>query len=186
MAGAILRRLAPVLQADAVVATGDMAVGNTYVAGVVEVDTVAIADFEIVEQVDAIDDSTVTSHKVECPVGSVAYGHIAHHDISHIGEGDDMRTGVEGGDGFQFVGVVEFGAHKSHTIAADGSHTGDRDILGMLGINPHHSLAFVVAKCAEMVNRLIGIGKKCSSGLKMEFDVGFQLYRASEEGVVGG
>ena len=71
VARAILFELATVLQADAVVATGDMAVSNTHMLRMVDIDTIAIADFQVVQQINAINHSFIATNQMNSPVSAL-------------------------------------------------------------------------------------------------------------------
>ncbi len=143
------------------------------------------AYLQVVEQVDAINHRSIAAHEVECPVGAIAYGDIAHDEVAHPGEREHMGTRIEGGDRFQLVRILKLGPHERHAIATDGSHSGDGDVLGIIGIEPHHSLALVGAESAEMIDALVGIGQECGIGLDMEIDVRLQLDGSGQEGMIG-
>jgi len=177
VAGAVFLELATVFQADAVVAAGDMAVGDAHVAAVVEVDAVAVADFQVVEQGDAVNHGILAANEMYRPIGTVSDGHVADAEVAHCLQGEDVWTGVERrvGEGLQFVGVVEFGTHEGDAGAVDGAAPADSDVLGLFGVQPQHAFATVLTEGAEGVKAFVGVTLQDGRGLQVERDVGFQL-----------
>ena len=188
VAGAVLLKLAAVLQADAVVAAGDVTVGNAHVFRVVQVDAVAIAYLQVVQEVDAIDDGAVAANEVDCPVGPLADGDIADDEIVAIGQRQHMWPGVECrvSQGFQLVTVVQFGTHELNAVAMDGAAAGDAQVVGTVSPEPHHALATVLTEGAQVVDMFVGVGQQRGGGLQMEFHVGLQLHGAAQKGVIAG
>ena len=167
MARTITLCFATILQTDTVVARSDMTIGDAYVLRVVEIDAVAITDLQVVQQVDAIDDGLVAANQMHCPVSPLLDGHVADGQVLHIRQGQHMRTRIEGlvCKGFKFVGVFQLSTHKGDTIAMNGALASDADIVGVLGPEPQHTLAAVLTKGTQLINRLIGIGLQSGSRL---------------------
>ena len=186
VAGAILGKLASVFQADAVVARGNMAVGDAHIARMVDVDAVAIAYLQVVEQVDAVDHHIVASHEMHGPIGSLANGDVAQVDLLAAVKREHMGTRIERGNGFQLVGVAELSTHESHSVAINGSPAREREVAAILGPEPEHALALVFAEGAEAVKTLVGMGLERGRGVEHQFDVRFQLNGACQESVVPG
>lgn len=95
MTTAILLKLTAVLQTDTIVARGDVAVCNTYILGVVDINTVTITDLQIIEQVDTIDHRFVTANQMNGPIGALLDGHITDGQVTDIRQGQHMWTGVK-------------------------------------------------------------------------------------------
>ena len=167
MARAILLALAAVFQADAVVTRGDVAVGNAHILRMVEVDAIAIAYLQVVEQLDAVDHSTVAAHEMHGPIGALCDGNVANNNVLHVGQRKHVRTGVERRvlERLQLVRVVEFGTHETNAVAVNGATSGDGDILCIVRPKPQHSLTAILAKGAELIDTLIGIGLQHRRGL---------------------
>ena len=185
MARPVFLALPPVFQADAVVAACDVAVGDAHVAGVVDVDAVAVTYLEVVEQVDAVYHHAVATHEVQCPVCTILDGDVAHGDVAHVGEGEHMGSRVEGGDGFEFVGVAQLFPHEGYAVAVDDSLACDEDVLRSVGIEPKHAFPLVGSKGAEMIDALVGVGLDDRCGGEEEHNVGLQFHRSAEVGVAG-
>ena len=60
-ARAKLFKLTSVFQTDTVVAARDMAVGDTDIARMVDIDAIAIADFQVIEQIDPVNRHIIAS-----------------------------------------------------------------------------------------------------------------------------
>ena len=176
---------AAVLQADAVVARGDVAVGNAHMPRVVDVDAVAVAYLQVVEQRDAIYQGSVAADEVDGPVGSVADGDIADDEVLHADKRQHMGTWVEGGvnEGLQLVAVVELASHKGHAVAVDGTQSGDAQVLHVAAPQPHHALAAVLLEGAEAIFPLVGMGHKAAVHIEVEVDVRLQLYGTRHKGM---
>ena len=151
----------------------------------VDVDAVAIAYLEVVDEADANDRSVVAADEVNGPVGSVADGHVAYLKLLDTYEREHVRTRVEArvGKFLELVAVVQLCTHEGNAIAIDGSLTCDRDILGVFGPYPHHALALVLLERREMINALIGIGTPHGVDFEMIIDIRLQFYRTREEGL---
>mgnify|MGYP000582203131 CR=1 FL=1 len=52
--GTIFFKLTTVFQADGIIATGDMTVGNAHILAMIDINAITITDLEIVEQIDAV------------------------------------------------------------------------------------------------------------------------------------
>ena len=102
-ARAVFLKLAAVLQADTVVARLYVAIGYAHMAGVVNVNAVAIANLQIIQNGNTIDERIVTTYEMHGPIGTVADGDVAYAQLLHIGKGKYMRTGVKICHRFQFV-----------------------------------------------------------------------------------
>ena len=178
VAGSVLGIFAAVLQADTVVARGDMAIGYAHVLRMVEVDAVAIAYLQVVQQVDAVDECHVAAHEVHCPVGSLIDGDIADEQVVAGDERQHVGSRVKGwiGQRFQFIGVVQLHAHKLDTVAVDSAATGDAQVAGTFGPDPHHALATILAEGAQRVEALIGIA--------VQLHIALQLQGATKEGML--
>ena len=103
------------------------------------------------------------------PIGSLGDGYVANDNILHIGQRKHMWTRVERRvlERFQFVRVVELGTHETNAVAVNGATSGDGDILCILRPKPQHALAAILAKGAELIDTLIGIGLQHRRGLQM-------------------
>ena len=185
LAGTIFLPFATVLEADAVVARSDVAVGNTHLLGVVDIDAVAIAYLEVVEQRDADDRCIVAADEVYGPIGTVADGDVANLQLLDTDEGEHVRTRIELVNGLELVAVEQFFAHEADAIAVDGALSGDGDVAGVLGPKPHHALAFVLLEGAQFVDTLVGIGQPCGIRFEMIIDVGLEFDGSAQEGVTG-
>ena len=188
MARAVLLELTAVLQADAVVARRDVTVGDAHVFRVVEVNAVAVADLQVVQQLDAVDDSLVATDEVNRPVGTLTDGHVADGQPAHVRQRQYMGTGIESlvGQGLQFVGVFEFGTHKGDAVAVDGALARDADVVGIVGIEPEHTLTLVLAEGTQVIDALVGIGLERGRSLQMEFHVALQFNGASHKDMITG
>ena len=144
-----------------------MTVSNANVLRVVEVDAVAIADLQVVQQVDAIDDSLVAANQMHRPISALLDRHVADSEIGHIRQGQHMRTRVEClvGKGLQFIRVRQFGTHEGDAVAMNGTLTRNADVLGILSPKPQHTLTAILTECTQLIDRLIGIGFQCGCGL---------------------
>ena len=185
LAGTIFFPFTTVLEADAVVARSDVAVGNAYLLGVVDVDAVAIAYLEVVEQRDADDRGIVAADEVNRPVGAVADGDIANLQLLDTDEGEHVRTGIELVNGLEFVTVEQFFAHETDAVAVDGALAGDGDVAGVLGPKPHHALAFVLLEGTQFVDALVGIGQPCGIRFEMIIDVRLEFDGTTQKRVTG-
>ena len=185
LAGAVFLPFATVLEADAVIARGDVAVGNTHLLGVVDVDAIAIAYLEVVEQRDADDRGIVTADEVNRPVGTVADGDIANLQFLDTDESEHVRTGVELVNGLEFITVEQFFAHEADAVAVDGALASDGDVAGVLGPKPHHTFALILLEGAQLVDALVGIGKPCGIRFEMIIDVGLEFDGTAQERVTG-
>ena len=125
MATAIFGKLAPVFQADAVVTRRDVTVRNAYVARMVEVYSVAIPYFQVVQKLNTINHSSVTSDKMHRPISPFFDGDITNGEVSYVDKRQHMRSRIERRDGSQIVTVREFTAHEANAIAMDCALTRD-------------------------------------------------------------
>ena len=157
LAGTVLLELAAVLQADAVVARLDETVRDAHVFRMVHVDAVAVADFQVVQDADAVYRSVTAADEMYGPISTVTDGDVADNQLFDVGQRQNVRTWVEIGHRFQLVRVFQFLAHKRHTIAINGSRTGDGDILQVFSANPHHAFAPVLAKCTLGIDAFVGV-----------------------------
>ena len=135
------------MKAD-VLADGCMTVAYSYVFAMVEVYTVAIANFQVVKQVYTINYSTIASNKMHSPIGTIADGNIADSKIVYTKECKHMWTRIEGCYRFKLVRIVQLLTHKGNTITMDSSLTRNRYILSILGVYPHHAFTSILAKSA--------------------------------------
>ena len=163
-----------------------MAVGYAHVLRVVEVDAVAIAYLQVVQQVDAVDECHVAAHEVHCPVGSLKDSDIADEQVVAGDERQHVGSRVKGwiGQRFQFIGVVQLHAHELDTVAVDSAATGDAQVAGTFGPNPHHALATILAEGALRVEALIGIAEQRRRRLQVQLHITFQLQGATKEGML--
>ena len=148
MTGTVFLELSAVLQTDAVVARGDMAVGDAHVLRVVDVDAVAIANLQVIQQLDAVDHSPFAADQVDRPVGTLLNSHVADGQVLHGSQRQHVRTRIEGlvGQRLQFIRVLQFLAHEGDAIAMNRSLTGDAEVLCIVGIEPQHTLTSVLTK----------------------------------------
>ena len=165
-----------------------MAVGDAYVLRVVEVDTVAITDLQVVQQVNALDDGLVTPHEMYGPVGTFLDGDIADGQVTHICQCQHMGTGVERliSQGLQFIGILQFSPHEGDAIAMDGALACYGDVLCTVSPKPKHTLATILTKGTQLIDTLIGVGFQRGCSLQEEFDIAFQLDGTSQESMVTG
>ena len=85
---------------------------------------------------------------------------------------------------FQLVAVLQFCTHEGDAITVDGTLAGNGDVLSIVGPEPEHSLATVLAKSAQVINALVGIGLQCGCSLQIKFYIAFQLDWTSQESMV--
>ena len=185
LAGAVLLEFAAVLQADAVVARLDETVRDAHVFRMVHVDAVAVADFQVVQDADAVYRSVTAADEMYGPVGAVADGHVADDQLLDIRQCQHVRARVEVGHGLQFVRVFQFLAHECHAVAVDGSRSGDGDILQVFSANPHHAFAPVLAKCTLGIDALVRVRQQARIGFKMQVDIRGEPEGAAQEGMSG-
>ena len=173
MAGAILFKLTAVLQADAVISAGNIAVGNADVLRMVKVDAVTVAYLQVVQQLNAVNNSTVTADEVNCPVSAFPNRDIPNGQIAHIGKREDMRTWVESLwiKRLQFIRIRQFCSHECDAVTMNGSLSPNGYVLGMTGIEPHHSFSFVCSEGTEPIDRLVGVSFKDRCCLKIQFHI---------------
>ena len=95
MTRAILLKLTTVLQADTVIAAGDMTIGYTHILRVVDIDTVTIADLKIIQEVDAINNRLVATDEMYCPICTLADSDVTDGEIPNISKCQHMRTRIE-------------------------------------------------------------------------------------------
>ena len=186
VARAILLELTTVLQTDAVITTGDMAVSNTHMLRMVDIDTIAIADFQVVQQINAINHSFIATNQMNSPVSALFDGDIADGEILHISQREHMWARVEGLilQRLQLVAVAQLGSHKGDAIAMNGALTADADILGMLGPKPQHTFASILTKGAQVVNTFIGVCLQGGSSFQIKLNITLELDGTSHEGMI--
>ena len=165
-----------------------MAVTDAHTFRVIQVDAVAIAYLQVVEQLDAVDDSLVAAHQVNRPIGSLADGHVADRQVPHVCQRQHMGPWVEGlvCQRLQLVTVLQLRPHEGDAIPMDSSLAGNRDVLRSIGIEPHHALTTVLTEGTQMEDALVWIGLQRGRCLQIEFHVALQFYGASQKGVVPG
>ena len=149
----------------------------------VDIDTVAITDLQVIQQRDTVDNGIVTTYQVNRPVGTLTDGDITDDQPAHIDKCQYMRTGIKGriSQGLEFITVAELRTHKGDAIAMDGATTGDREVVYILGIYPHHTLSPILLEGTQMIDSLVGMGLECRVHIKMEIDIRFQFDRSGEE-----
>ena len=114
----------------------------------VDINAVAIANLQIVEQRNTLDVGILAPHQVHGPVGSVANSHVAHQQMAHSDEGQHMGARVELRvfQRLQLIAVAKLGSHEGDTVAVDGSSACDGKVLDVFTPKPHHALAAVLAE----------------------------------------
>ena len=160
-----------------------MAVGYADILGMVYVDAVAVAYFQVVQNGDAVDGRIVAADEVHSPVGTVADGYIANHRFFNVDKRQHVRTGIEIGHRLQLIGVFQFLAHKGNAVPVNGTCPGDGDLFQIFTVNPHHALAAVIAESALRIHRLIGVGNQAGIRLQMKIHKGSQRKRTAHESV---
>ena len=144
----------------------------------VEVYAVAIAYLQIVQQVDAVNDCSVASNEMHRPVGTVADCNVTYGKIVYVNKRKHMRTWVESGNGLKLVRVVKLLSHEGNAVAMNYSLACYGNVVGSVGIYPHHALTTVLTKGTEVVDALIRIGYQHSRSLKVQIDIRFQAQRS--------
>ena len=167
----IFFKLTAVFQTDGIIATGDMTVGNTHILAMIDINAITITNLEIVEQIDAINHSTITTDEMNRPVSTFPNGNITDIEIPDSHQGKHMRTGIKSSNRLEFVTVKELCPHKLDTIAMNRTMPRERKILHILRPYPHHSLTLVLAEGAEMIDTFIGIGFPDGIGFKNDVHV---------------
>ena len=155
-----------------------MTVGNAHILTMIDINAITITDLEIVEQIDAINHSPITSDEMHSPVSTFPNGNITDIEIPDSHQGKHVRTGIESGNRFELVTVKKFCPHKLDTIAMNRTMTRERKVLYIFCPYPHHSLTFVFTKGTEMVDTFIRIGFPDGIGFKNDVHIRFQLYRS--------
>ena len=117
VARTILLKLTAVFQADGIITTGDMAVGNAHVLAMVDVDAITITYLEIVEKIDSIYHRPITTDEVNGPIGTFTNGDVTDMEVLHTHQGQDVRTRIESGDRLQLIAIKKFSTHKLDAIA---------------------------------------------------------------------
>ena len=163
-----------------------MAVGNTYMLRMVDIDTIAIANFQVVQQINAINHSFIATNQVNSPVGALLDGYIANGEILYIGKCEYMWTWVESLilQRLQLVAVAQLGSHKGDAIAMNGALTTDTDILGMLGPKPQHTFTSILTKGAQVVNTFIGVCLQGGSSFQIKLNITLELDGTSHKGMI--
>ena len=125
-----------------------MTVSDTYVLRVVDIDTVAITNLQVVQQLDTVNHSPVATYQVNRPVGALLNSHVADGQVLHGSQRQHVRTRIEGlvGQRLQFIRVLQFLAHEGDAIAMNRSLTSDAEVLCIVGIEPQHTLTSVLTK----------------------------------------
>ena len=176
--GTIFFELTAVFQADGIIATGDMTVGNAHILAMIDINAITITDLEVVEQIDTINHSPITSDEMHSPVSTFPNGNITDIEIPDSHQGKHVRTGIESSDRFEFVTIKKFSTHKPDTIAMNRTMTRERKILHILRPYPHHTLTLVLTEGTEMIDTLIGIGFPDGIGFQNDVHIRLQLYRS--------
>ena len=176
VARTIFFKLTAVFQADSIIATGDMTVGNAHILAMIDINTITITDLEIVEQIDAVNHSSIATDEMHRPVSTFPYRNITDIEIPDSHQGKHVRTRIESSDRFEFVTIKKFSTHKPDTIAMNRTMPRERKILHILRPYPHHTLTLVLTEGAEMIDTLIGIGFPDGIGFQNDVHIRFQLY----------
>ena len=157
-----------------------MAIADTNILRMIEIDTVAIANLEIVQKIDSIDDSLVTAHEMYRPICSFLDGDIADGEIADIRQRQYMRARIESliSQRLQLIGVFQLCPHEGNAVAMNGAFSCYTDVLGIFGPEPQHAFAAILTECAQVVDVLIRIGFQGGCRLQVEFHVTLQLDRA--------
>ena len=153
----------------------------------VEVDAVAIANLQLIEQTHVVDASPVATDKMDGPIGSVLHGDARYLKVAATKEGKHMGTRVELGilQLFEDVGIFQLRSHEGNAIAVDDALARERDVVGPVGPKPEHALAPVVAKGRKRVATFIGMSQKPTACLEVVVDVTFQFQWTRKEGLSG-
>ena len=186
--GSVLLKLPSVLEANAVVSALDEAVADAHLAAVIDIDAVSVTDFKVVQKADSIDIHVVTTHQMDCPIRTVAYGQISDIQLIHPIECKHVRTGVKERvtERLEFVAILEFRSHKSNGVAVYRAASAQADVFRITGIKPQHSFSAIRPESAELVYALVGIGEQYGAGLEMIVDVSLELHGAAKEGLACG
>ncbi len=90
-------------------------------------------------------------------------------------ESEHMRTGIECSDGLELIRITQFTTHEAHAIAVNGSHARQANVVGLFRPQPQHSLAFVAAKGAQVIDAFIRIGQQHGIGIQIELHIRLEL-----------
>ena len=117
MTRTILLKLTSVFQTNGIITTRNMTVGYTHILAMIDVNTITIAYFQIIQKIDTINQSAVTTYQMHSPVGTFTNRNITDRQILHTYQREDMRTRIKSSYRFQFITVKQLCSHKLNTIA---------------------------------------------------------------------
>ena len=188
MTTAILLKLTAVLQTDTIVARGDVTVCYTYILGVVDINTVTIADLQIIEQVDTIDHRLVTTNQMNGPISALLDGHVTNREISDICQRQHMRTRVEClvCQWLQLITVFQFRPHESDSITMNGALARNTDVLSIVGIEPQHTFALILSEGTQVINTFIGMSFQRGGSFQIQLHITLQFQRTSHKDMITG
>ena len=175
MARTILLKLTSVFQTNGIITTRNMTVGNTYILAMININTITIAYFQIIQKINSIYQSTITAYQMNCPIGTFTNRNITDRQILHTYQREDMRTRIEGCYRFQFIAVKQLCSHKLNTIAMNRTMSGERQIFYILSPNPHHTFTFILTKGTFPIDAFIRIRFPDGMGLQDYIDIRLQF-----------
>ena len=91
----------------------------------VEVYSVAVPYFQVIQKLNTINHGSVTSDKMHRPISPFFDGDITNGEVSYVDKRQYMGSWIERRDGLQIVTVREFAAHEANAIAMDCALTRD-------------------------------------------------------------
>lgn len=192
--GAILHGSCRIFKHDAVVSALNMAVGNADIAAVIRINTITICHAQIIINTDTIDQHILTPHQMHRPEGTVLQRHIDNAYPAAVLHKDHRRSGIKAALNMPLCDLAVINT----VVTMDGSKSGDRHILTVLGVEEkilRCTGIFAVfvrrdmgcfrnkALClfGQIIFQMVTTFEHCTH-FQMQFQIGAQIHQTAPEG----
>jgi hypothetical protein len=158
----------------------NVAITDAHVAAMVNVNAVAIPDFQAVQNPDAVNQHVLAASGVDAPMGGVGERHIPD---GHVTAADERQhVGAPVHTVLDLVVVMRrlLADHEFGALAVNGACAGDGDAARILGFDPHTAFAPVLEGRLG-IQCLVRAGHEGGAGFDVQLHVRFQLEWPGDE-----